>query len=89
MLFNHFQFFKSSVSHDPSDIILMICCSRKISYYYQHIETAQYFCGKCDKNMQVSLVNKEFKSNLFEIEIFSSTFDQFNASLPNKSISFS
>ncbi len=37
--------------------------------------------------MQVSLVNKEFKSNLFEIEIFSSTFDQFNASLPNKSIS--
>jgi len=34
---------KSSMSHDPSEIIVMlICCSRNISYYYQSWKQSSY-----------------------------------------------
>ncbi len=69
---------QSSVSHDPSEIILMlICCSKTLM-------------SMLKKNIWDSL-----NRNLYEVEIvsnsinvFTATFDQFNASLLNKSINF-
>ncbi len=63
---------------------MLICCSRNV----------EYLCGNCD-TFYFSGFFDEYKVNLFKIDVFCNsidaftvTFDQFNASLKTKSITF-
>ncbi len=74
-------------SHDPSEIILIFWfAAQKTFYYYVENSRVEFF--------QVSLMNRKFRRtafiwnrNLCNI-VFIITFDQFKASLLNKSINF-
>ncbi len=68
--------FQSSVSHDPSEIILKCW-----NFYIVNVKNdcaAWHFCGSCDESSK--------EQHLFETDYF--TFDQFIASLLNKSNNF-
>ncbi len=56
---------QSSVSHDPSDIILIFRFSAQEGFLIiitvENSCAAQYFCGNSDKNIQESLWNRKFK----------------------------
>ncbi len=75
---------QSSVSHDPSEIML-ICCLRNILIIIsvKNICVASYFCGNCDNLFLDYLINIKFRRTEFTV-----TFDQCKASLMNKSITF-
>ncbi len=81
--FQHHYSLQSSVSHDPSEIIL-ICCSRHISHYYLCC-VASYLCGNHNTFFRIFLMNRKFKRTAVEIEIlcniikvFSVTFNHNN-----------
>ncbi len=76
---------------------MLICCSRNISDYYQCLETVVLHNISVETVIQLifqdSQMNRKFKRTAFIwnrnlcniINVFTVTFDQFNASLMNKS----
>ncbi len=74
---------QSSVSHDPSEIIIIYWFNAENSC------AAQRFCGNRDSfflDTDEYNVQKNIFCNI--INVFTVTFDQFNVSLLNKSINF-
>ncbi len=96
--------FRSSVSHDPSDYHsnMLIWCSRKhflmISDVEKKIVMLNIFCGNCDTVHYFQRIlwwrfkRAAFMWNIYifcnVINLFTATFDHFNASLIYKRINF-
>jgi len=76
----------SSVSYDPSEIILIWNLSN-ISYYFQCCATYYFVCGSHDTFCQNSLINRKLKNNSFYLKyltvFYTVVFDQFNMSVLN------
>ncbi len=77
-----------SVLRDPSEIILICWFYFVLSCSSSYVENCLIFCWNHDTVFQDSLMFKQLKYNIWNINAFTVTFDQFNDSSLNQSIHF-